>query len=387
MTKEKIRSIWNLIKNRKDTIMVRKKFMVLALTAICCTVTVGLSGLKTAAASNASSVGDFSAGDGRVVLRSGDITYLSGEVDALHSEIDDSVFDSAAVEGIVSASAGKRRSLITSRGAVNYDNGKVAYDAANLFALADKTDTLANAYTAAACRALNDIGTYFDADGNVNHTSQTQEAVVLSCERLVEGILQSQSVDHLAAAPVIADNLTAGTAAWVNGRCIIGNGADNERAYQRGIEAGELGDDEDIAIECTRHVHRNGDGEEVTQKTVYASKNPGGCYKAHGHTHDAVGACPTDIVKCSGYGGVIEHHPSCKDSGSDWGTDNDHVSCRAYCQVCGREVGAPYAKCTYTATVYICNQPTNTWQIGCGKSVGDIESVTIIVRKKNGAEE
>lgn len=365
----------------------RKKFMALALAAVCCTVTVGASGLKTAAASNTASVGDFSTDNGRVVFHSGDITYLGGELDALHSEIVSSVFDSDTVDGTVSASENKRRNLITSRGVINYDNGKVTANAANLFTLADQTDALANAYTAAVYRALNDIGTYFDADGNVNHESQTAASLVLSCERLMEGILQSQSVDHLPVAPVIADNLTAGTAAWVNGQCVIGNGADNERAYQRGIKDGEEGNDDDIEIDYKRHVHRNGNGEEVTKKTVYASKNPGGCYRANGHTHDAVGTCPKDTVECSGFGGAIDHHPSCIDSGSDWGTDNGHIHCKAKCQVCGREVEDEYAKCTYTTTSYTCNQSTNTWQIGCGKSAGQIESVTIIIRKKNGAEE
>lgn len=361
--------------------------MMLAFMAVCCTVIAGVSGFQAAAALPTESVGNFVADDSRVVFHGGDITYLSGELDALRSEIDDSVFDSDTVNGIVSASAGNRRNLITSRGAINYDNGKAAADAANLFALADQTDALANAYTAAACRALNDIGTYFDADGSVNHASQTEEPIVLSCEQLVEGILRSQSVDHLSAVPVIADNLTAGTAAWVNGQCIIGNGADNERAYQRGIEDGQSENDEDVDIEYTRHVHRNGDDEEVTTKTVYASKNPGGCYRANGHTHDAAGTCPRNNVECSGYGGPIEHHPSCIASGSDWGTDNGHIHCSARCQVCSREVDDPYAKCKYISTSYACSRSTNTWQIGCGKSVGQIESVTIIIRKKNGAEE
>lgn len=387
MTRERIRSIWNPIKNRKDTIMKRKKYMVLAFAVVCCMVTVGVSGLTMAAASGAASVGDFSTDDGRVVFHSGDIAYLSGELDALHSEIDDSVFNGDSVNGIISAPESKRRNMITSRGVINYNNGKVSANAANLFTLADRTDALANAYTAAVCRALNDIGTYFDADGNVNHESQTAESVALSCAHLAEGILRSQSVDHLPAAPVIADNLTAGTAAWVNGQCVIGNGADNERAYQRGFEDGESENDDDIDIEYTRHVHRNGNGEEVTKKTVYASKNPGGCYRANGHTHDAVGTCPKDTVECSGSGGAIDHHPSCIDSGSGWGTDNEHIHCKAKCQVCGREVEDAYAKCTYTTTSYVCSQSTNTWQIGCGKNAGQIESVKIIIRKKNGAEE
>lgn len=38
------------------------------------------------------------------------------------------------------------------------------------------------------------------------------------------------------------DNLSAGKAAWVDGRLLLGNGADNEKAYQKGCEDGEKGD-------------------------------------------------------------------------------------------------------------------------------------------------
>lgn len=372
---------------RKDTIMKKKRFLMLAIAVMCFMAIAGVSGLKTAAASGTASVGNFSKGDGRVVFRSEDITYLNRELAALRSEIDDSVFDSSSVGTTVLASANKRRSLITSHGAINYDNGKVVANAAGLLSLADETDALANTYATVICRALNHIGTYFAADGSVNHESQTAETIVLSCERLAEGILRSQSVDHLTAASVTADNITAGAAAWVNGQCIIGNGADNERAYQRGLEDGAAGNDEDVDIRYTYHVHRNGEGEEVTQETVHTLSDPGGCYRTDGHTHHATGTCPTTSSQCGGYGGPIEHHPSCIDSDSGWGTDNEHIHCQAHCQVCGSTVAGAYAPCTRITISYLCDNPTNTWKIGCGKKVGQIESATVVIRKNNGAGE
>lgn len=369
--------------------MKRKKFMVLAFTAVCCTAAAGISGLTTAAASSTESVGNLSAIENRVVWHSEDITYISRELDGLHSEIDNSVFDSGTVEGIVLASDGLRRNLLTSHGIINYDDSKIVANAANLFALADKTDDLANAYAAAACRSLNDIGTYFDADANVNHESQTSESIVLDSKRIKTGILLSQSVEHLAASPVVADNITAGAAAWVNGQCIIGNGADNERAYQRGIEDGRAGNDENVEIHYTPHEHTGNSGKNpIPDGDVYYSlTNPGGCYRANGHVHNAAGICPVIDVQCSGYGGEIVHHPSCIESGSGWGTDDSHVHCGAACQICGSVVSGPYAKCTNSTTSYACNNPTNVWKVGCGRRRGDIESATVVICKNKKAGE
>lgn len=53
----------------------------------------------------------------------------------------------------------------------------------------------------------------------------------------IEGV--EESTDYYTAA--IEDNLSAGKAAWVDGRLLLGNGADNERAYQRGREDGGKG--------------------------------------------------------------------------------------------------------------------------------------------------
>ena len=372
---------------RKDMLMKRNKPITLAISALCCLVLASAWRVCTLAASGAASVGNISVNGGKAVFCSEDITYLNGELGSLQNEVDDSIFDSASANITVFDSTGQRRDLITSHGIISYDNGRVIANAANLVALADKIDALADTYTTVICRALDNIGTYFDKDGNVNHELQTTEPIVLDCERLIAGILQSQSVDNVTYMSVSADNITAGAAAWVDGKCIIGTGADNERAYQRGIEDGAAGKDTDVDIRSLCHVHRNGAGEEVTEETVYAASDPGGCFVCNGHKHDAVDACPTESVRCTGRTGDIKHHPLCVDSGSGYGTDIGHVHCGAACQTCGNWMSAAYSPCNNVVTSYICGEPTNTWTIGCGMEKGQLESVTVVIHKNNGTKE
>lgn len=365
------------IKIKKET-KIKKKIIGSILTVLCCASIIGAWGIKTTAAANTASVGKFSAAGSRVVIRSGDIDYLNRELERLQSELDDSVSDSAGADVTVSDSADMRRRMLNSHGIINYDNSKVAANAANLFALADGTDALGDAYATAICRALNGIGTYFDAEGNVNHSAQTAEAIVLGCERLAEGILQSQTVEHLSAAPVTADNITAGAAAWVNGRCIIGNGADNERAYQRGIDDAKAGNNDDMDIRYTYHVHTGNSGKNPIPDgdVYYAAGNPAGCYAAAGHTHNTGGiTCPGRWSTQCGYGGM------------EWDDHQRSYSCPDHpgkTKVVRMEGGITNYWCDGTVDPYFIaecnNSPVNTWQISCGKIAGKtVEEITVVI--------
>lgn len=360
-------------------LMKRKRLLVFMLTALACLVAAGVWGVGTAAASGSASAGSISINGGKVFFSAKDITYLNNELSALQREVDNSAVGGASADGVVFDSADEQREPITSRGTIDYDNGKVVVNAASLSALADGADALADSYTAALCRALNMIGTFYDADGNINHESQTTEPIALSCEQLVSGILQSQSVDHTAAAPITAENITAGAAAWVDGRYIIGTGEDNEKAYKRGLKDGEDGEGDGILMERTRHVHRNGNGEEVRQGIFYSSNVQGGCYAAAGHTHDVGGVdCGTiyygnTIVEKGtttdpAYPGRTVYMAECFNCGADQ-TQLDIY--RTWCSECG-------------GIKRQCNDsPVNTWEIGCGMENGDIESLTIIIRKRD----
>ena len=154
-------------------------------------------------------------------------------------------------------------------------------DASDLKYLADEVDTLEASYKLLTAQALNRIGTYFLPDASLTYdpeqaASPEVYAEKLSFNKIYEGIQNSQSVAHLAAKqaqnnagealyyvseearnekrlvdvttnandyPLMiqaacADNLSAGTAAWVNGKLIIGNGADNQAYYNKGYDTG-----------------------------------------------------------------------------------------------------------------------------------------------------
>lgn len=341
---------------------------------ICSAVIIGAPGMRAAAETDSVSVGNIIADNGQVALWASDITHLSNEIKSLQGEIDYSIFDDAAGGSNVTLLSDSWRDPLDSCGVIKYDDGRVVFDAADVYSLADRIDTLGDDYAIMICRALNGIGTFFNADGSINHESQTAQPIALSCGQLAEGIVKSQSVDHLAAAPVIPDNITAGAAAWVDGKCIVGTGADNERAYRRGIEDGEAEDDSDMEMEYIRHVHRNGAGEEVTDKTVYDLSDPGGCYTGKGHTHNKGGAVCTSKEEKTG---TVTH---------------EHFLDSGTCPHCGKIGFEAYPgdhTCTYSVyeTVWTCRPSgTNTWTIGCGKEPGQIESIIVIIRKNNETE-
>lgn len=353
----------------------------------------GAWGLKTTAASNAASVGKFSASDSRVVFRSEDIDYLNNQLEQLQNEMDDSVLDNATADVTVLDRADMRRGKLFSHGIINYNSGRVTANAADLFALADGTDALGNAYATAICRALNEIGTYYDADGNVNHTAQTAQAIVLGCEQLEEGILQSQSVEHLSAAPVTEANITAGAAAWVDGQCIIGTGADNERAYQRGMEDGAAGNDDDMEIQYTYHIHTgNGQSGWGDGHVLYQSGNPGGCFRGGEHTHNEAGSYCEQKSVDKGEWYICQR--------SDWtysAEQGGYVCAHGHFtpsvepgQVCGNREWV-----ANIVSYWDCNgdgegtqgEWVNTWKIGCGKKARQKETATIIIRKNSGTSQ
>lgn len=314
------------------------------------------------------SKGNLSADGGCVAFRVEDVDYLGGELDSLQNEIDYSVVEGIS-EGIpVTASADIWTDEIDSHGVINYDNGKMLLNAVDFAALADRTYALADAYTVLMCRALNGIGTYFDAGGNVNHEAQTGNSIVLGIGQIAEGIRQSQSIDNPAFSSVTAENLTAGTAAWVNGQCIIGNGADNENSYRRGREDGEAGNDSDMDLQYTYHEHiGNGQSGWDDGAVIAQESSPGGCFTTGYHEHNYNGQSCRQVA----VGKKECHCDGWKGEGSGGG-----------CRGCGHTEGSHSDRsCNAEITVYgwNCGEPINHWQVGCGRKVGQIDSVTVVV--------
>lgn len=172
----------------------------------------------------------------------------------------------------VCAAGGRRRDGIRSCGTIDYDNGTVVIDSADLITLADEMDELENTFKTGAAKALAQIGTYIQQDGSISYGDMQEidpQKVMFS--KYITGILRSQSVAFLAdqqasdikgpiyykyginnllevtnldtgmpvhIVPATADNLAVQTAAWVDGQCLAGNGFDNHYFYLKGFIEG-----------------------------------------------------------------------------------------------------------------------------------------------------
>lgn len=219
-----------------------------------------------------------------VEIYSSDAVNLGKELDWLFAELPNNVqgeINNFAAEEESSESGAKRRDDIESKGVIDYGDSMIVIDSSDFTYLADEIDDLELSYKSNTFQALNEIGTYFNANGAYTHNEEegtlTEEySGNLSFDNLFEGILNSQSVEHLATQqarddeknllyyasavaaegrdltnttknssswpvyirPITDKNLTAGTAAWVDGNLIIGNGADNKSFYNRGYNQG-----------------------------------------------------------------------------------------------------------------------------------------------------
>lgn len=214
---------------------------------------------------------------GGTAVNSSDIFYLQGELKTLFDELSD--FDSGNKELPVEYN---RRKSITSKGVIEFAGETVVFDTSDLSHLADEIDRLEWVSKYATLKALNQINTYYtSSEGDISHDSGSstilpEMAAALSFYDLYQGILQSQSVEYLADVqakdpeekllyyadenaqgdrdllrtttdandfPLLIDaakaaNLSAGTAAWVDGKPVIGNGADNKAHYDCGYKEG-----------------------------------------------------------------------------------------------------------------------------------------------------
>ena len=182
--------------------------------------------------------GGFVLNGGDVSVYASDLDYLQSEVLALYDELP------SVIRTIALSAEAARKDGLHSKGIINYGNGAVVLDSADFYLLRNEIDNLEFEYKANAVNALKGIGTYFKPDGSITYDDQEkaillpQDAAVLSFDVICNGILRSQSVDHVTATAAAENNISAGVAAWVNGRCIIGNGKDVQEAYDRGYDDG-----------------------------------------------------------------------------------------------------------------------------------------------------
>lgn len=172
----------------------------------------------------------------------------------------------------VCAAGGHRRDEISSRGTIDYDNGTVVIDSADLTTLADEMDELETSFKTSAAKTLAQIGTYIQQDGGISYEEKQEiDPLKVAFGNYISGILRSQSIAFLAdrqasdtkgpiyykyeknnllevtnvdtgmpvhIVPATADNLAVQTAAWVDGQCLAGNGFDNYYFYLKGFIEG-----------------------------------------------------------------------------------------------------------------------------------------------------
>lgn len=222
----------------------RKKFMKCLAAAAMTVVGVMTTVFPVLADSPVKSSGNLVYEEEAIALCAADFDYLYAEAEKLQQE------QGLAELPAVPEAGERRKDAISSRGVIDYADKTVVMDSSDFIRLADWIDGIDAAYeesTADMAEALKQIGTYFMADGSVTHESEKAagfdgNAVKLPYNKIREGILQSQSVAHLAEQQIgaaAAENLSRGTAAWVDGKLIIGNGADNDACYDKGYSAGE----------------------------------------------------------------------------------------------------------------------------------------------------
>lgn len=319
------------------------------------------------------------------------------------------IFTFVVCAGIIGSSAlaeegqNHRSSRLSSKGSVEYADGIVIIDSSDLTYLADQIDGLERAYKIMTMDALNQIGTYYISSyGDISHNPDdnnilSDRAVELTFRDLHNGILGSQSVGHLAGVqakdadgnllyyadesaaeshnlimtttesnnlpiligPAAANNLTAGTAAWVDGKLIVGNGADNQAFYNKGYTDGFAEKLDGLSIEYIYHEH------------VGDSSVQGGCYtveqKHYGVSYNTYfdNARETKIINGQVYTflGV-----GCRDCGKDYVTN--------WCEETQPEysVRGPYPAHVNCPGVLL----PSTWDLGCGKSTWTIESAVIV---------
>lgn len=190
-------------------------------------------------------------------IRICDITYITKNTVV-------SVLVVVLLTGLISITAvaetGNRAANIKSKGIFEYQNYTAVFDASDLVYLADEIDLLEDTYKEETVEALNQIGTYYRIDGTATHDAEEntlplENANMLDFSVIKSGIINSQSIPsdrtysgsipgsddvitgNISAAT--AENLSLGSAAWVDGALIVGTGADNNSYYAEGYTEGK----------------------------------------------------------------------------------------------------------------------------------------------------
>lgn len=270
----------------------------------------------------------------------------------------------------------RRASNIKSKGIFDYDNGTVVVDASDLTYLAEEIDLLEETYKKETVKALNKMSTYFMIDNSTTHDQDESNldpdsSVILPFGSIIDGILASQSIPtektytgtlpgednettgNISAA--IAESLSLGSAAWVDGELIIGTGADNYSYYTAGYTDGLNGKLNGISISYVYHQHTG------------SASSGSGCYTKGIHNHTS--SCG---IK---YG---THHVVNTDHYDGGNVYRECIYCGMGGYVYDDWHTGDWGTCYSNQVGYSCGSPTNSYALGCGKTENTIESATII---------
>lgn len=148
----------------------------------------------------------------------------------------------------------------------------------------------------------------------------------------IEGV--EERTEHYETA--IEDNISRGKAAWADGRLLLGNGADNDRAYRKGEEDGEDGK---VPENFYPVYTADGSSVEIRHVHVGAPENKdgiSGCYENSHTTKEEVKTCGEQLIKTD-----VTWYPNPEETeGGSW--HGGHYTCTEH----GGLYDAP-GTCTY----------------------------------------
>lgn len=355
---------------------ISRKVFLLAATAFAFAAFTGISAAAQAEtrASNLKSKGIFDYENGTVVIDSSDLNYLADEIDLLEDTYKSKTTDSLNEIGMFfradgTASHNEDESLINS---ANKNTSLLTF--AQINDAIRQSQSVENA--PAAAEIINGKSAY--ANGiKINGTMPDNGAIeksnlaagdsyTIPAGYTTGGTVTAASLESQTPATAVAENLSKGVTAWINGVKITGTGGDNNSYYNQGYAAGISDVITNGRVSYTYHTHTG------------SPASGSGCYtEPIFHNHDDSG-CSYTMEPCQLYinFSVISQRQDYTDTEGQpvyWYV----VECNrcGHLEYSGKSPGHYY----YNYTCGHTEDTVESYSIGCGKVEGvTIESASIV---------
>lgn len=220
--------------------------------------------------------------------------------------------------GTVLAAQSEIQGKISSVGRVQY--GQAVIDADDLRSIcsyiAEKKNEVAGILTQLGTKFRQQSGEY-TYDRNPDAEQENVDVTQIGWQKLIQAAADSQKVpeglsvlnpeaamhiegveertQHYEAAT--EDNISRGKAAWADGRLLLGNGADNDKAYQQGIRDGEAGDVPENMYPIYAAVEERMEIAHVHIGQAEKEDGISGCYQNSHETKKKTITCGVDLYK------------------------------------------------------------------------------------------